>query len=308
MTSEHWHTSVDPKVKGAWNLHNALKGRDTALDFFLITSSISGTVGTATESNYCAANAFLDAFARHRRSQGLPATALGLGMISEVGYLHEHPEIEAILVRKGIHAINEDEMLQVCDIALSPQASVPDIRIGEDYFAQAHFLTGLEILGLDKIRKSGFEGPRHMLYRDPRVGIIGGALSAISSNSASRANGSENAAATNLPHLATCIATYRQATAEATQTEASRELIDVVQGLVGQKLRDVFLLTEQPTAQTKLTALGMDSMMAAELRLFLFQTFKVDVPFLALLSSTTTLDSLADTIVKSLIEDLERKG
>jgi hypothetical protein len=64
MPNKYWHTGIDPKVQGTWNIHNSLKGHDKDLDFFLLTSSISGSVGTATEANYCAANYFLDNFAR----------------------------------------------------------------------------------------------------------------------------------------------------------------------------------------------------------------------------------------------------
>lgn len=102
MSCEQWHTGIGPKLIGTWNLHHAIQGRDQELEFFLMMSSIPGRVGTATKSNYCAANYFLDMFARYRRNLGLPATSLGLGMIFEVGYLHENPEIEAILLRKGI--------------------------------------------------------------------------------------------------------------------------------------------------------------------------------------------------------------
>lgn len=69
MTSTSWQTSVKPKWAGTWNLHTAIEGYDDALDFFLMTSSMNGTVGLPTESNYCAANAFLDAFAFYRRSK-----------------------------------------------------------------------------------------------------------------------------------------------------------------------------------------------------------------------------------------------
>lgn len=64
MTNEQWHTAVDPKVGGTWNIHNAFLGKDAELDFFLMTSSILGSVGTATEANHCAGNYFLDLFAR----------------------------------------------------------------------------------------------------------------------------------------------------------------------------------------------------------------------------------------------------
>ncbi|KAL2194014.1 KR domain-containing protein, partial [Corynascus similis CBS 632.67] len=100
MPNEWWHTGIDPKLIGSWNLYNALQGRTADLDFFLMTSSVSGSVGTATEGNYCAANYFLDVFARFLRNKGLPGLSIGLGMISEVGYLHENPEIEALLSAK----------------------------------------------------------------------------------------------------------------------------------------------------------------------------------------------------------------
>ncbi|RYO91778.1 hypothetical protein DL766_002416 [Monosporascus sp. MC13-8B] len=121
MSNEAWHTAIQAKWAGSWNLHNALAvdGRDKKLDFFHLTSSVSGSVGTAAESNYCAANGFLDAFARWRRQQGKPAVSIGLGMISEVGYLHENPEIEAILLRKGIQPLNEDGFLQVVDLGIA---------------------------------------------------------------------------------------------------------------------------------------------------------------------------------------------
>ncbi|KAI1103417.1 KR domain-containing protein [Jackrogersella minutella] len=135
--------SIQPKWAGTWNLHAELEGHD--LDFFLLTSSVSGSVGTATESNYCAANAFLDAFSPWQRQRGIPSVSVGLGMISEVGYLHENPNIEALLLRKGIQPLSEDEFLHVIDLALSSIT-----RVSNDY-TSAHILTGLEPFGLRKL-------------------------------------------------------------------------------------------------------------------------------------------------------------
>lgn len=41
MSNEYWHTGIDPKVQDTWNIHNAIKGKDSELDFFLMSSSIS---------------------------------------------------------------------------------------------------------------------------------------------------------------------------------------------------------------------------------------------------------------------------
>ena len=293
MSCESWHISIDPKVQGAWNLHNALKGRDSSLDFFLLTSSISGTVGTATESNYCAANAFLDAFARHRRGLGLPAASIGLGMISEVGYLHEHPEIEALLLRKGLHAINEDELLQICDIVLTEQIS-SDLSLGEEHFIDGHVLTGFEAQGLQAIREQGFEGGNHVLD-DPRVSIMA-AMLAASNGENSTASGTSSGS--HLPEeVATALATQG---GQGTGTAGS-PVLDAVQTVVSVKIRNLLLLKELDP-QIFLSKFGMDSMLAAEFRHFIFHTFNVDVPFQTILSETVSVASLAGLVAKELLD------
>lgn len=74
-------------------------------------------------------------------------------MISAVGYLHENPELEALLLHKGIQAIDEDELLQIIDMALSLKMTKSHAYHA---FAQSHVLTGLEPLGLKELRKKDF--------------------------------------------------------------------------------------------------------------------------------------------------------
>ncbi|MDC0708622.1 type I polyketide synthase [Stigmatella sp. ncwal1] len=72
-----------PKVAGAWNLHQATLGHD--LDWWVAFSSQTSLVGNAGQGNYAAANSWLDAFAAWRRRQGLPALAINWGAWGEAG-------------------------------------------------------------------------------------------------------------------------------------------------------------------------------------------------------------------------------
>ncbi|MCX4966615.1 SDR family NAD(P)-dependent oxidoreductase [Streptomyces sp. NBC_00654] len=57
---------LEPKIDGVLNLDAASRG--LALDFFVAFSSVAGVFGNPGQSDYAAANTFLDAFAHHRRA------------------------------------------------------------------------------------------------------------------------------------------------------------------------------------------------------------------------------------------------
>lgn len=282
MPNEYWHTGIDPKVQGSWNLYNSLQmhGRGSHLDFFLMTSSVSGSVGTATESNYCAANHFLDQFSRFLRNQGYPAVAVGLGMISEVGYLHDNPEIEALLLRKGIQAIDADELLQLIDLALSSSATM-GISHAHDELAASHLLTGLEAFGLKELRKRGFEGS-HPALDDPRANLLASALDGGSDESSQAQNGSLPAEVTTL-------------------MQSGHTLDEAVLDHIRRRFGNLVLLKyEVVDVKKPLLQYGMDSMIGAEFRTWFYQSLTTDVPLVMLLGSSCTLESLRDLAMTSL--------
>ncbi|HWR03453.1 MAG TPA: SDR family oxidoreductase, partial [Humidesulfovibrio sp.] len=88
-TREAYEAVLAPKVAGTWNLHRATLG--DALRFFVLASSRTSLAGAPGQADYTAANAFLNAFARHRRELGLPALSLcwntwsGVGMAARLG-------------------------------------------------------------------------------------------------------------------------------------------------------------------------------------------------------------------------------
>ncbi|MBE9062456.1 aminotransferase class I/II-fold pyridoxal phosphate-dependent enzyme, partial [cf. Phormidesmis sp. LEGE 11477] len=93
LTNQSWQSFdkvMTPKLSGAWNLHELTKSID--LDHFVCFSSIVSLMGSLGQSNYAAANAFLDSLAHHRQSLGLPALSLNWGPWAEAGMVAELDE------------------------------------------------------------------------------------------------------------------------------------------------------------------------------------------------------------------------
>lgn len=120
MTAAQYQAAVTPKIRIAQILHSVLI--NAPLDFFVMTSSISGTIGTPGQTNYSAGNSFLDAFAVYRQSLGLPACSIALPMLLDVGVVAENQNVEDSLQRLGFYRIDEIEMLEGLEIAMSPNS------------------------------------------------------------------------------------------------------------------------------------------------------------------------------------------
>jgi acyl transferase domain-containing protein/acyl carrier protein len=74
---ERWERVLAPKISGSWNLHRLTAGE--ALDFFVLCGSAAGVAGAPGQSNYAAANVYLDGLAAFRRAHGLPAVSICWG-------------------------------------------------------------------------------------------------------------------------------------------------------------------------------------------------------------------------------------
>lgn len=101
MSEDDYAKVTAPKIIGTRVLHHAFEGQN--LDFFVMFGSAGSTIAAPGQGNYAAANAFLDAFAHHRRGQGLPALTIGWGPWS-VGMVEEL-KLEKVYAQRGIELI-----------------------------------------------------------------------------------------------------------------------------------------------------------------------------------------------------------
>ncbi|KAI1173842.1 putative polyketide synthase [Nemania sp. FL0916] len=283
LNCQDWLYGIGSKVQGTQNLHEALSiyDHEEILDFFLLISSISGTIGSVTEPGYCAANAYQDNFARFRRAQHRNAVSLAFGVVTEVGYLHEHPQMEAVYRRRGLQAVDEGELLHLVDLAITHSDN-------DDYpydLAGAHLLTGLEM----QVAKAQAMDPSSMafdiLFQDPRAALLKGAYNRDMKNASTAASLSK----TELPQQ------IRDAVLEGTA------LHDAVSNAMATKFSNIMMMsTGQLRYDQPLSSLGIDSMLAAEFRTFIFQALQVDIPFTSLLSKSATFGSIVTAVVDQL--------
>ncbi|SPJ72405.1 related to polyketide synthase [Fusarium torulosum] len=125
MPHEAWTEAVAPKVRGTLNLHEATSS--LPLDFFLLFSSASGTFGQRGQANYAAANTFLDAFVRHRHRQNLPAQSINIGIMLDHGYVADNAALRERLLARGNYGIRITQLLDALSAVLSapPSSSSP---------------------------------------------------------------------------------------------------------------------------------------------------------------------------------------
>ncbi|XP_057681028.1 uncharacterized protein LOC130909008 [Corythoichthys intestinalis] len=88
-----------PKVNGVLNLHKATLSFQ--LDYFVCYSSVSAFLGNASQTNYAAANTFLDLFCQYRRKLGLPAQSVNWGGLN-LGLLLNKENFHRFLEAKGM--------------------------------------------------------------------------------------------------------------------------------------------------------------------------------------------------------------
>jgi acyl transferase domain-containing protein len=83
LTRESLERVMRPKAMAAWALHRCT--RHLPLRHFVMASSVAAAISQPGQGSYAAANACLDALARKRRAEGLPALSIQWGPWSQTG-------------------------------------------------------------------------------------------------------------------------------------------------------------------------------------------------------------------------------
>jgi NAD(P)-dependent dehydrogenase (short-subunit alcohol dehydrogenase family)/acyl carrier protein len=230
------------------------------LDFFVLFSSTAALLGSAGQANHCAANTFLDALAFYRRTQGLPATSINWGAWGEIGIAAQRQLLERI-GSTGEESMAPQQAFQALEQLLwdSP------VQVGVSSINWSRYLSG--------------QSATWPFFTDFRVELQGVRLLSVEGTKEENKGDSLRLTLVSAP------------LAERQQLLKSRitEQVAKVLGFPAARLE----------IAESLTSLGLDSLMAIELRSWLNKETGVNLPVMTIMQGPS-ISQLAELILEEL--------
>ncbi|RAQ99476.1 phenolpthiocerol synthesis polyketide synthase ppsa [Stemphylium lycopersici] len=275
MTQEQWTRTIEPKVHGSKNLHDVTITQP--LDFFVLLSSLHSFIGNPGQANYAAGCAYQVALAQYRTKLGLPATAIDLGIVGDVGYVVEKRKVggQKIKVHEFKH-IGEADMLALIELGIRDPMT-------------GHLVTGLDS-NVHLTAASGGERPffandpvlSHLDYLRPHLDTT-----STTTPSSSSSTSTSTDAATSLP-----LSAHLSAPSSSPDTKKSILLA----GLLKKLARSLMMEPADLDPARALTAYGCDSLVAVELKNWVMRETKVGVSVFDVLQGAS-IEGLVDKIL-----------
>ncbi|RDW76198.1 hypothetical protein BP5796_07019 [Coleophoma crateriformis] len=264
MTYQDMNDVLRPKVEGTKNL-DALFA-DTKLDFFILFSSLACIIGNRGQSNYGAANMFMTSFVNQRRGRGLAASIIDIGMLLGIGYVARTGASTMNRLRTyNYMAIAETEMHEIfaeAIVAGRPESGeIPEIITS---------LSDTSIGVSEDIKPPWYKDPRFSHYILEESDSVRDAETRVVLHSVERqlldATDDTDAAAI----LERCFAT-------------KLELI-------------LQLPSDSVNRSAPLVDLGIDSLIAVEIRSWFLKELTIDMPVLKVLGGGSIVDLCKDVM------------
>ena len=211
----------------------------------------------------------------------MPATSLALPVILDIGVVAANESIEASLSRKGMYGITEGEMLRAFETAMAQ----PTPHSGEKgNRSAAHIILGLEPTQLALAVASA----NHVYwYADARFALLRSAVE-VASAASSSSKGSGGGFMSLLKSM------QDEGDAEAVLGAIARHAVKRCSSILMTPVENFELEGKS------IASYGLDSMIGAELRNWLFREFGLDIGFQTLLGPKLSFRELAGIIEKGL--------
>ncbi|KAL8816739.1 MAG: hypothetical protein Q9223_004307 [Gallowayella weberi] len=270
MTYEEWTVPVGPKVQGTWNLHSYF-GHERPLDFMIICSSSSGIYGYPSQAQYASGNTYQDALAQYRRSQGLKAISVNLGIMRDVGILAETGTSGNIKLWEEVLGIREPAFHALMKSLITQQQrdSQTDCPV--------QVCTGLGTA--DTMVTHGLALPSY--FTDPRFSPL--AITSVTASSTT----------TETPGSSTISLASRLGAAS-----SKEQATDIITEALIQKTAEILQMpASEVDASRPLYRYGVDSLVALEVRNWITREMKANMALLEILAAVP-IESFAGKIAE----------
>lgn len=285
MTGEGMRRVLGPKIDGSKNLDEVFYDDD--LDFFIPLSSATCIVGNAGQTNYAAGNGYLYGVVRQRRRRGLAASVLDIGRVSGIGYIESADKVvrEQLERYKLVH-ISEVDLRQT--LAETIRQGYPDHEKDKSDIPAAVVSTGVREIDDNEtdIKGPWFINPifSHIMVESAGADAAGGDGSGDNENA--------------LP--------VGQRLPKAANKD---EALAILRDSFSKTLRTMLQLGADHVIDqdAPLMELGIDSLVAVEVRSWFLKALKVDIPVLKIIGGATLAD-ICETAFGKLPQELLPAG
>ncbi|MEY4589030.1 MAG: hypothetical protein RL497_1106 [Pseudomonadota bacterium] len=264
LTPDNFAQVLPAKIQGALNLHAVLS--DRALDVFVLYSSLASVVTSSGQGSYSAANAFLDSFAQWRQQQGLAGLSINWGPWREAGLAAELNLVDFFASRGFFAMSNQQGMAALNTLSLSGEAQAVVLAADWHTAVQVGYPGGLAPCHLETVLEADV-------------------------HSAAQENGDQGNSFL-LDYISLNASAEQAVSTAAKQALVAQRLIDAV----AQVLR---ITPEGITSTLSFAALGLDSMLALDLRNRVQSSLVVSIAVVDLLNNRPIAE-LAEKLVLQL--------
>ncbi|KAJ5484831.1 hypothetical protein N7539_004819 [Penicillium diatomitis] len=258
---------VKTRVQGLCNVHEIISAMKYDLDFLISLSSVAGVVGNLTQSAYAASGTFMDGFAKAMSDLGVNYTAIDLAPVRDIGYLVGNEKTQDV-----VQGAFGDVWLNADDIHCLLASAIKGVMKNS---CNNHCITGLSSLKDEKFTAG------QIWTKDPRFSQL---IRAVTFGAPSRAGDLPNALATESP---------AKALQKAQTLDQAQDII--AQALLNKLCSLLMLSVEDVDVSKSISAFGLDSLVAIEVRHWITREFDATLQLLEILASES-VNSLAGVI------------
>ncbi|KAN0047411.1 hypothetical protein ACTA71_001793 [Dictyostelium dimigraforme] len=119
INMDHLITSHSAKSMGAYNLHKL--SLNWPIKQFVLSSSVTSILGSQRQCGYVAANCFIDALSRYRKSLNLPCISINWGLLEGGGFATRNDAVFKLFELQGSNGISKDLVWGSLDLLLQNQ-------------------------------------------------------------------------------------------------------------------------------------------------------------------------------------------